>query len=738
MSHSFPLTITPILTPSESSATSTLIKIAGRTFLFDCGLDYSFSSKMKESYRREIENIKLDAIFLSSNDISSIGGLPLVMSFPQNRETPIYSTYPIAKLGVYIMIDAYISALENQILPYETFDPRALTNISKYFFEIKDLKYQQSVEIPLEKEVINIFPVPLGNTVGGTAWKITYQLYSIVYAPQFSIESKLITNPFNYKDLKHINLLITDTLQRNKLPLVKSIVESEFKQAIANAFKERKNVYIPCDSINFTLELLIRIEKIIQEYSNKVKIDGFKVLVCNYCSNEITEGVKSSIEFVANSISQEFNSKIENPFSFKNLNLKCVKSYEDFIREISEKNLIHIALTSLESMEYGLSYKMIEKIVSSERNILMLINEDYKEDGILEEIIKEKKIVYKKIKVIERIQCMDEEKKPEEKEKQIEQSIIENEQKVKEIEEKEITELIRKKMFSKGEFMMFNFGNKMKFSDYGIELTTKDLKIMDKMNKMRKNDSHQSDFQMYLNKGETNSNNEIALKASDYTIPSKFEVEKMNLDVLCQKMFFPLKTKIDALSKSIILQEISPSDGILFLGGFGLYDDLSKYTNYKLLPEGISYQKSISSNILHFNYDSSLLSKGRHFLVGKNQNVFDFEGICLHVKRKREEIVEVKACDIEEAAPAKFISIDKGQDDCECFYEKDDLRLIAIKRELEKLSSSPLFIWNHNIVNVDKTIKIRLNKGELVLEGNFSEEYIRIRNYIYETYFDVE
>ena len=54
----------------------------------------------------------MDAIFLSNNYINYFGALPLVKSFPQNSDTKVYATTPIVNLGIFVMIDAYISNLE--------------------------------------------------------------------------------------------------------------------------------------------------------------------------------------------------------------------------------------------------------------------------------------------------------------------------------------------------------------------------------------------------------------------------------------------------------------------------------------------------------------------------------------------------------------------------------------------------------------------------------------------------
>ena len=113
----FPFKISPIFTLSEDGIISNIIQINSLNLLFDCGWNESFSQSIKDKYVSNLSSIKIDAIFLTNNYLNYIGGLPLIKSFELNADTDIYATTPIAKLGVYIMADAFISAMEANIKP---------------------------------------------------------------------------------------------------------------------------------------------------------------------------------------------------------------------------------------------------------------------------------------------------------------------------------------------------------------------------------------------------------------------------------------------------------------------------------------------------------------------------------------------------------------------------------------------------------------------------------------------
>ena len=110
----FDFEIVPILTLSEDNAICNIIKIDKITLLFDCGWNELLTNNIKEKYDKYLSNLKIDAIFVSNNYLSYFGALPLIMSYEINKKNPpkIYSSIPIAKLGIYVIADVYMSHLE--------------------------------------------------------------------------------------------------------------------------------------------------------------------------------------------------------------------------------------------------------------------------------------------------------------------------------------------------------------------------------------------------------------------------------------------------------------------------------------------------------------------------------------------------------------------------------------------------------------------------------------------------
>lgn len=760
----FPFKISPIFTLSEDGIISNIIQINSLNLLFDCGWNESFSQSIKDKYVSCLSSIKIDAIFLTNNYLNYIGGLPLIKSFELNANTDIYATTPIAKLGVYIMADAFISAMEANIKPLVNLVD-SKNNFSQNFFKIKDVKYHQSIKINAsnnEDDVVVITPIPSGKSLGGCAWKISYKLQTWIYAPEFSIEPRFITDAFNYENLKNkIDFVITDTLMTSTLSVVKIAIESEFKKKISELFSLKKTIFIPTDSVNTTLELIIRLEKIIDEFSNSYpKSDPSKsepkpdyhVLVCGYCSTEITEGVKRLTEFMGTNISQQYYTYSDNPFNFKYIS--CAKDINDFNSIINQKKeqlfpSRYVILSSFASLNFGLSHNVLPTILENKEAALVTLTLRGYANTIADAFQYGKKTVeYEKWNVKSRIIPKDEEKEKAEINKEIMKKAELQSKEEENKREKTLAEFIRRKLFAKSQYKMFSYVNKRKFTDYGITLSDKEVKLMKNMN-MIKSDNYQSAFQGFLNKEGANINDgkDFGFKLSKYAFPSEIEIEKTKIDIKCDILNFPLENEIDIISKKIILEEISPREGVLFLGGKNFFekklDTFFSKINFKVISNEENFEKNYVNNIIKFKYDSSLLPKGKHFSIHNyKEDVFEFLHVCLKVKRKRDKIIEISACDLDfnDNIPKKEIKIAQNEKNKtspehqsdECFYSKDDLKLLQIKRELEKVANTSLYIIDHCIINEDKSVKIKLNKNELILEGDFSQEYITLRNYINE------
>jgi len=779
MNKEFTFVVNPIFTLVEDKCSSTLITIANYNLLFDCGWNEKFSQNIKTKYEQKLKNIKLDSIFLSNNSISYYGALPLVKSFPQNSQTKVYATTPIVKLGVYSMIDAYISNLES--------DEKSLNHISisqetllEIFYKIHEINYLQPIKVKkeqnLENNIINdinninneddgltIVSYPSGSSLGGASWTCSYFLFNFIYASEYSIEQKIISDPFPYKKLKKFNYLITDNKYQKEIPVLRKVINEDFDKKVREILEEKKNIFVPTDNINIMLEMVMKFGKLLDEYKenyaqNRTERPEYKILICNNCSSEIIEAIKSLTEFLGNKINQ----KMDKAFDLEDV--ICIKNTDEYNSEMKKINMKYIILASFESLNIGLGYSLLPFILCEKNFVIINIYKGIDYHSTFNDIIKEikynksKQLIYENKRVIEtKIADKKEEKKiennAENKEEQklnitkkksskvFKMKKVAKKKKVKNIISKPKMVVEKKKLFNtqiNNDYLSFNFTHKIRYTDYGIEFSKAELKLMKQRNESI-NLTYDSNF---LNTDK----NDMKLELPQFRIPTKLEIRNIEIDIKCELFFFPLINKIDFMSKKLIIEEINPKDGVILIGHKNELSDWLSKNNINCYDLSNSsediYKKEIKLNLIEFNYTSNDLYKGNKFKIDKSdKNVYSFDSLLLSIKTKRDKIVDVSIMDknkykkLSENKKEK-IKIMNDEDENNKILSKNHLKLINIKQQLEDGSDIKLILSERKLRNLDNTVEISIMDGELILEGEFSEQYFKIKSKINDIYFN--
>ena len=757
----FPFIVNPILTLVQDNCICTLITIGEYNLLFDCGWNEKFIPNIKQKYEERLKDIKLDAIFLSNNYLNYFGALPLVKSFSQNSETKVYATTPIANLGIYVMLDAYISNLEYQenSLNHLKINQESLSNL---FYNINKINFLQSITLNKDKDneddILTIIPISSGTSMGGSAWTCNYRLFNFVYASEFSIEPKIIADPFPYRKLKKINCFITDNKIQKEVPIIRNKVVEDFDKKIRECFEKKKTVFIPSDNINSMLEMITKFERLLDEYketyTNKIDKPEYKILVCSNCSNEIVEGVKSLTEFLGKKISQQFCSFGEKPFDFEDA--ICIKNLDEFNVEINKKNVKHIILATFETLNIGLGYSILPYLLTDKNVVMIDIFKEYEKNSVLANIIKEVRnknyiLSYKEKKVVER-------KKPEKKEK-VEKNEDKNIKEIKNIKDLNINNKVKNniiinssykmivekyKLFNldkPNDYLSFNFENKHKYTDYGLELSKEEIEIM-KKNNLSENSTYNSNFLNFKKELENTVNKEMNLELFEFHIPTKIETKENKLEIKCEILFYPLINKIDLMSKKLILEEINSKDGIILIGYSNELSDSLKSKNIKCidLSKNDKHEQRLINKIIKFNYTSDDLHCGRKIIIEKgNENLYRFDSLLLSVKTKREKLIDVSIINnkykkIGENENGK-IKVVNDENKNNKIFSKNNLKLLNIKHSIENNSNIKLIISEQKLRTLDKSVEISIKDGNLlVIEGEFNDQFLNIKSQINKIY----
>jgi hypothetical protein len=206
--------------------------------------------------------------------------------------------------------------------------------------------------------------------------------------------------------------------------------------------------------------------------------------------------------------------------------------------------------------------------------------------------------------------------------------------------------------------------------------------------------------------------------------------------------FYPLFDPIDAYSKETVISELHPTDMVVFLGDSNKVLDEIKSS---LTRQGISsivkstessYITKIKDNTIKVKYDYALINKLPCVMVKDYGYIYSLRDSLLKVKRKRGKIDEIIITDKSSKPNCMKIADDKQTDTL--FYSSGDLKLIAIKRNLSRLLNDKFNIADGVITNQSGDFKLYIRDGELVLEGTFSPTYLKIRNFVYSNYINIE
>ena len=184
---------------------------------------------------------------------------------------------------------------------------------------------------------------PSGSSLGGASWACSYYLFNFVYASEYSIEQKIISDPFPYKKLRKFNYLITDNKFQNEISVLRNIINNDFDKKVRESLEQKKSIFVPTDNINSMLEMVMRFKKLLEEYKenyaqNRTERPEYRILICNNCSSEIIEAIKSLTEFLGHKANQQFTT------GDKAIDLEdviCIKSLDEYNTQLKQILRIH-------------------------------------------------------------------------------------------------------------------------------------------------------------------------------------------------------------------------------------------------------------------------------------------------------------------------------------------------------------------------------------------------------------
>ena len=304
---------TPLLDLGRDGATANILQIDTTIVLLDCGWTPALDPALLQPVLRILP--KVSYILVSQPALEHLGALPYLAKQPGYRAA-VYATLPVARMGQMVLFDAYLSRAK-----YERFSALSVKDINSVFESVVQLKYSEKF---LLKEVgVVVTPTRAGHTVGGTAWKLTYDMQDIIYAPCVFPHPQRHISGLDFHICEQALLLILGTTACNDRPRAEE--ERRFLEAIRDTIGREGSVLVPVQAAGPTLEMLVALEEFWDRNRDDLQSAGLYFL--GNMTRTTIDFIKSHLEWMNERAISQFEFSRDNLFTFKYV--KLVQSEEE-------------------------------------------------------------------------------------------------------------------------------------------------------------------------------------------------------------------------------------------------------------------------------------------------------------------------------------------------------------------------------------------------------------------------
>ncbi|XP_076039081.1 cleavage and polyadenylation specificity factor subunit 2 [Oratosquilla oratoria] len=334
-----------------------LLTVDDFTFLLDCGWDEKFDKDYIDRLTRVLPRV--DCVLLSYPDPLHMGALPYLVGRCQ-MSCPIYATNPVHKMGQMYMYDWYQSHHN-----YEDFDLFTLDDVDLAFEAIKQVKYNQSVNMTGKGLGLSIMARAAGHMIGGSIWRIIRDgEEDIVYAVDFNHKKERHLAGCELDKLSRPSLLITDAFNAAYRQERRRQRDEKFVGQLQETCRGGGNVLVATDTGGRVLEMAHMLEQMWG--TRESGLAAYSLAILSNVSYHVVTFAKQMIEWMSEKLTKSFDQSRSNPFSFKHV--KLCHSLTDLSRLQSPK----VVLVSFPDLESGFARELFIQWATNPKNTIIL------------------------------------------------------------------------------------------------------------------------------------------------------------------------------------------------------------------------------------------------------------------------------------------------------------------------------------------------------------------------------
>ncbi|KAL5727474.1 hypothetical protein ACHQM5_000666 [Ranunculus cassubicifolius] len=345
--------VTPLSGVYNENPLCYLLSIDGFNFLMDCGWNDLFDPTLLEPLSRVCS--KIDAVLLSHSDTVHLGALPYAMS-RLGLSAPVFSTEPVHRLGLLTMYDHYLS--RKQVSDFDLF---TLDDIDSAFQGITRLTYSQNHHMSGKGEGIVIAPQVAGHLLGGTVWKITKDGEDVIYAVDFNHRKERHLNGTSLESFTRPAVLITDAYNALNNQLSTRERDQKFLELILKTLRSDGKVLLPVDTAGRIVEILL----ILEQFWTQNNL-SYPIFFLTYVASSTIDYIKRALEWMSDQIAKTFEHTRDDPFLLKHVQLILNKTELENVPDGPK-----VVLASMASLEFGFSHDIFVDWATDAKNLVV-------------------------------------------------------------------------------------------------------------------------------------------------------------------------------------------------------------------------------------------------------------------------------------------------------------------------------------------------------------------------------
>jgi Cft2 family RNA processing exonuclease len=354
------LEIIPLGSGSEVGRSCVIMKFAGKTIMFDCGIHPAYSGIGSLPYFDEVDLSKIDILLITHFHLDHCGALPYFLE-KTNFEGECFMTHPTKAIYKLILADyvkvSHVNTEEN------LYDERDLI---KSLEKIKLIDYKQEITT----KDIKFLAYNAGHVIGAAMFLVEIQGIRVLYTGDFSREIDRHLQPAEIPKFD-VHVLIVESTYGIHHHEDRDVREQQFKKFVSDIVKKGGKCLLPVFAVGRAQELLLILDELWDEHP---ELQDVPIYYASSLASNCIDIFRTYINMTGDYVKKKFYNEGINPFNFKHIT--CVKTI-DYL----DDNKPAVVFASPGMLQSGLSRNLFEKWCENQNNGIIITG--YCVDGTL-------------------------------------------------------------------------------------------------------------------------------------------------------------------------------------------------------------------------------------------------------------------------------------------------------------------------------------------------------------------